>query len=98
MEGAERSRVALPPDVTFPIEVYVNGVLQERGPDFELDGRTLVFRRSLAREAPLGFWRWTRMFLGIAGSYGKNDSVDVVYQSGGRRQVVTGLPIEPDLH
>jgi hypothetical protein len=96
MAGAEQSRVALPPRVAFPIEVYVNGVLQEEGRDFELDGRTLVFDRSLAREAPLGFWRWTRMFLGIAGSYGRNDTVDVVYRSGGRRVVATGLAIESE--
>ena len=35
------------------------------------------------------------MFLGIAGTYRKNDSVDVVYESGGRRTVATGLPIVP---
>jgi hypothetical protein len=33
------------------------------------------------------------MFLGIAGSYKKNDSVDVVYSVGGRRTVASGLPI-----
>jgi hypothetical protein len=36
------------------------------------------------------------MLLGIAGTYRQNDSVDVVYQSGGRRQVATGLPIVRD--
>ena len=36
-----------------------------------------------------------RMLLGIAGTYRKNDSVDVVYQAGGRRVVATGLPIIP---
>ena len=33
------------------------------------------------------------MFLGIAGTYRKNDSVDVVYEVGGRRVVATGLQI-----
>jgi hypothetical protein len=32
------------------------------------------------------------MVLGIAGSYGKNDTVDVIYEIGGRRVVATGLP------
>jgi hypothetical protein len=35
------------------------------------------------------------MFLGIAGTYRKNDSVDVVYEAGGRRVVATGLEIIP---
>jgi hypothetical protein len=35
------------------------------------------------------------MFLGVAGTYRKNDSVDVVYETGGRRTVASGLPIVP---
>jgi hypothetical protein len=35
------------------------------------------------------------MFLGVAGTYRRNDSVDVVYERDGRRQVATGLPIRP---
>jgi hypothetical protein len=92
----ERSRVPLPPDAVFPIEVYVNGVRQEQGRDFVLDGRTLVFDRPLRREGRLGFWRWASMFLGVAGTYRQNDTVDVIYSSSGRRVVVTGLPIAPD--
>jgi hypothetical protein len=52
-----------------------------------------VFERPLAREGRLGFWRWLSMLLGIAGSYGQNDSVDIVYESEGRRIVASGLPI-----
>jgi hypothetical protein len=35
------------------------------------------------------------MFLGIAGTYRKNETVDVVYEAGGRRTVATGLPHAP---
>ena len=92
---AERSLVDLPPDVTRPFEVYVNGVLQAEGDDFRVEGRTLVFARSLEREGNLPAWKWLRMGLGIAGSYGRDDSVDVVYARGGRRAVATGLPVRP---
>ena len=92
---ADRSRVDLPPAVTGPFEVYVNGVPQEEGRDYEVAGRTLVFSRSLAEEGRLGFWRWASIFLGVAGTYRKNDSVDVVYESGGRRVVAAKLPIQP---
>ncbi len=87
------SRVRLPPGVGNRYEVYVNGVRQEEGKDFTRDGNEFVFPRKLAREGRLGFWRWTSLFLGIAGTYRQNDSVDVVYDLGGRRTVVAGLPI-----
>ena len=85
----------LPVDVVRPFEVYVNGVPQEEGSDFRIEGRTLVFDRELKSEGKLGFWRWTSIFVGIAGTYRQNDSVDVVYQRGGRRVVATKLPLEP---
>ena len=57
------------------------------------EGGELVFRRSMKKEGKLGFWRWMSLFLGIAGTYRQNDSVDVVYDVDGRRVVATGLPI-----
>jgi len=87
------SRVGLPAGVGNRYEVYVNGVRQEEGRDFLRQGNELVFPRRLAREGRLGFWRWLSLFLGIAGTYRQNDSVDVVYDLGGRRTVVTSLPI-----
>jgi hypothetical protein len=89
----ERSLVELPPEVAEPFEVFLNGVPQRAGRDFQIEGRQLVFERSLAREGRLGFWRWLSLFLGIAGTYRQNDSVDVVYEAGGRRVVATSLPL-----
>jgi hypothetical protein len=85
------TRVSLPADVSGPFEVYLNGVRQHLGRDFRVEGDTLVFARPLAREGRLGAWRWLSMLLGIAGTYRKHDSVDVVYERGGRRAVATGL-------
>ena len=90
----EHARVTLPIELTGPFEVYLNGVLQQPGRDFQLEDGALLFERRLAREGRLGFWRWLSLFLGVAGTYRQNDSVDVVYQSGGRRVVASGLPIE----
>jgi hypothetical protein len=86
------SIVDLPPAAGDAFAVFVNGVPQERGRDFAQVGRTLVFERSLEREGRLGFWRWLSIFLGIAGSYGRNDTVDVVYTAVGRRVVATLTP------
>ena len=90
------TRVELPPGVEGAFEVYLNGVPQQPGRDYERRGNTLVFSERLAREGRLGFWRWLSLFLGIAGTYRQNDSVDVVYEAGGRRSVATGLPIETE--
>ncbi len=88
----ERWRVSLPRGAKRPFRVFVNGVLQEEGRDYELRGRELLFGRPLERER-LGFWRWTAIYLAIFGSYGKNDSVDVQYQRNGRTTVATRLDI-----
>jgi hypothetical protein len=96
MEVAERTRAYLPADVGDDFEVYVNGVRQQAGKDFRRDRQTLVFDRSLAKEGQLGFWRWLSLFLGVAGTYRRNDSVDVVYQRDGRRVVATGLRLEQE--
>ena len=96
MGAAERTRVRLPADLAGPFEVYVNGVRQTSGHDYRLVGGDLVFERRLAREGRLGPWRWLSMLLGIAGTYRRNDTVDVVYEREGRRVVATGLPLETD--
>lgn len=75
--------------------MFVNGVLQAPGRDFEVRGRELRFDKPLAKEGRLGTIRWLSIFLGIAGTYRKNDSVDVVYEIGGQRRVASALPIIP---
>jgi len=89
-----RTRVRLPGDVQRPFEVYVNVVEQREGVDFVVRDGSLEFDRSLAREK-VGAGRWTSMVLGIAGSYGKDDSVDVAYRVGGQSKVASRLPLEP---
>ena len=90
----EASRVELPADVGESFEVFVNGVPQRAGEDYDRLGHTLVFRRSLAKEGKLGFWRWLSLFLGVAGTYRQNDTVDVIYERDGRRVVANDLPLE----
>ena len=91
MEVESRSRVDLPPHVPDAFQVFINGVEQTPGADYEVHGRSLVFPRPIAQEGRLGFWRWTGMWLGVIGSYRRHETVDVVYDVGGRRQVETGL-------
>jgi len=87
--------VRLPAGVERPFEVYVNGVEQREGVDFVVRAGALVFERELVHEK-VGKGRWTSMVLGIAGSYGKDDSVDVLYTVGNERKVAARLPLEPE--
>jgi hypothetical protein len=96
MNVPERTRVQLPAGLGEGIEVYLNGIKQEAGRDYRREGDELVFDRRLAREGRLGFWRWLSLFLGVAGTYRQNDSVDVIYDAGGRRFVAHGLPLVRD--
>lgn len=90
-----RTRAQLPAEVRKPFEVYLNGVLQQEGVDYAVEGDGLVFERELREEGALGVKRWTSMLLGVAGTYKQNDSVDVVYTAAGRRAVAAKLPLEP---
>ncbi|HWK27875.1 MAG TPA: hypothetical protein VNS09_15025 [Solirubrobacter sp.] len=88
------SRVPLPPGVSEPFTVYVNGVRQELGPDYRVAGGALVFERELVQEGKLGFWRWFLGAWGI-GTYKRNDQVDVAWERDGQPQVAHALAIEP---
>jgi hypothetical protein len=87
------STVRLPPGVRPPFEVFVNGVPQVLGSDYEVREGALVFARGLAKEGRLGFWRWLIGAFGV-GTYRQNDSVDVRYELAGRPTVAQGLDIE----
>jgi hypothetical protein len=88
------SRVKLPRGAEPPYRVFVNGVPQREGTDFRVVGHELHFARTLEKEK-LGLGRWTAIFLGLFGSYGQNDQVDVQYRLGGRDVSATGLDIVP---
>jgi hypothetical protein len=93
MSVSGRTLVELPSHIPTTFEVFINGVRQQPGHDFTIEGRTLVFPRQLEEEGKLGFVRWASMWLGIAGTYRKNETVDIAYENAGRREVATGLPL-----
>ena len=94
-EVSRGTRVRLPGDVVRPFEVFVNGIEQREGSDYRIEGRTLVFERELKTEGKLGFWRWLSLWVGVAGTYRQNDSVDVAYRRDGKPVVASRLPLEP---
>jgi hypothetical protein len=89
-----QARVKLPPGIRGPFEVYVNGVPQELGRDFNVIEGELVFERQLVQQK-LGPWAWLLGFWGI-GTYKRNDEVDVRYEVDGQPMVANGLEITSD--
>ncbi len=86
-------RVPLPPGVRSPFTVYVNGVRQQAGRDYQVESGALVFRRPLIKEGRLGFWSWFWGAFGI-GTYGRNDEVDVSWTAAdGQPRVAHALDI-----
>ena len=88
-------RVRLPQGAGPPIVVYVNGILQSEGTDYAVDRGHVVFSRPIVKEQVSGA-RWLAMFLGLFGSYGRNEIVDVEYRHGGRTELVSDAKILPD--
>ncbi len=91
---AAGTRVRLPPRAEPPIAVYVNGVRQSEGADYRLERGHVVFARPIVKERVSG-GRWLAMFLGLFGSYGRNEVVDVEYRSGGETKLVADARILP---
>ena len=90
-----RTIVRLPAEVRGTFTVYINGVRQELGTDYEVQDGTLVFDRELRKDKISG-WRW---FLGAwgVGTYRQNDSVDVRYDGpDGAPKLAEGLPLVAD--
>jgi hypothetical protein len=85
-------RVRLPNGAERPIQVFINGTEQAEGPDYSVHGREIVFSRPLVKEK-VSSGRWLAMTLGLFGSYGKNESVDVHFHRGGKVQVISDAEI-----
>ena len=89
----QRSRVRLPPAVREPYTVFVNGIEQREGVDYQVSGGVLEFPGELRKEEKLSVWRWFWGIWGV-GTYGRNDQVDVAWQVDGRPRIAHALDIE----
>ena len=88
-------RVRLPRGAERPINVFRNGTEQREGADFTLQGREIVFPRPLMKER-VSRGRWLAMALGLFGSYGENDTIDIHFRRAGKTEVVSDAEILPD--
>jgi len=88
-------RIRLPNGAGRPIQVFINGTEQQEGSDFSIHNDLIVFSRPLVKEK-VSRSRWLAMSLGLFGSYGKNETVDIHFKRRGKVQVISDAEILPD--
>ena len=88
-------RVRLPRGAAEPIRVHVNGVERKRGGDYEIHDDLIVFAAPIIKETVTP-GRWMAMYLGLFGTYRKNETVDVEYQLRGETKLAADVEILPD--
>ena len=87
-------RLKLPAGAEAPYTVFINGVEQREGSDYDLRGGEIVFRREIIKEK-VGTGRWLAMYLGLFGTYRKNETIDLQFQRNGKTELLSDLPVEP---
>jgi hypothetical protein len=91
---AAGERVKLPARAEPPFTVFINGIEQSDGKDYNVEGTEIVFTRPIVKEK-MGTGRWLAMYLGLFGTYRKNETVDLQFTRDGKVQLVSDLPIVP---
>ena len=87
-------RVRLPAGAEPPIQVFVNGTEQSEGSDYTVRGNEILFSKPLMKEQVSG-GRWLAMALGLFGSYGRHDTVDVHFRIAGAQKAISEPEILP---
>ena len=85
-------RAKLPRGAGEPIRVHINGVEQPRGEVWDVRGEVIVFARPIVKES-VSTGRWLAMYLGLFGSYKKNEQVDVEYTLDGQTKLAADIEI-----
>jgi hypothetical protein len=85
-------RARLPRGASEPIRVHINGVEQPRGEVWNVRDGAVVFTRPIVKEQ-VTKGRWLAMYLGLFGSYRKNETVDIEYSLGGEPKLAADVEI-----
>jgi hypothetical protein len=88
-------RVRLPAGAERPYAVFVNGIEQREGADYEVGEGEILFNRQIVKEQ-VGKGRWLAMYLGLFGTYRKNETIDIQFKRDGRLELISDVAVEPD--
>ncbi len=86
-------RVPLPAGAQPPFTVFINGVEQSEDADYRVAAGEIVFNREIVKER-IGTGRWLAMYLGLFGTYRKDETIDLQFVRDGRTELVSDLPVK----
>lgn len=90
---AAGERVKLPAGAEPPFTVFINGVEQSRE-SYRIEAGEIRFGRPIVKEK-VGAGRWLAMYLGLFGTYRKNETIDLQFSRGGKVELRSDLPVIP---
>ncbi len=88
------NRVKLPARAQPPFAVFINGIEQVEGEDYNVRAGEIVFTRPIVKEK-VGAGRWLAMYLGFFGTYRKNETVDLQFTRDGKTTLIDDLSVKP---
>ena len=91
---AAGERVKLPAGARAPFTVFINGVEQSEGVDYEIRSGEIVFTRPIVKEKMTAS-RWLAMYLGLFGTYRKDETIDLQFSRDGKVQLLSDLAVVP---
>jgi hypothetical protein len=91
---AAGDRVRIPNGAEEPLSVFINGVEQREGSDYEIDGQEIRFVGPIVKEE-INTGRWLAMYLGLFGTYRKDEKVDLQFSKGGKVELRSDVPVIP---
>jgi len=90
---AAGERAKLPAGAAPPFTVFINGI--EQGPEtYRIEGGEIVFNRPIVKEK-VGTGRWLAMYLGLFGTYRKNETIDLQFTRNGKVELRSDLAVVP---
>jgi hypothetical protein len=90
---AAGERVKLPAGAEPPFTVFINGIEQGKE-SYRIEGGEIDFGRPIVKEK-VGTSRWLAMYLGLWGTYRKNETIDLQFARNGKIELRSDLPVIP---
>lgn len=90
---AAGERVKLPAGAEPPFNVFINGIEQPKG-SYRIEAGEIDFGRPIVKEK-VGTSRWLAMYLGLWGTYRKNETIDLQFTKDGKLELRSDLPVIP---
>jgi hypothetical protein len=90
---AAGERVKLPAGAEPPFTVFINGIEQSKE-TYRIEAGEIVFSRPIVKEK-VGTGRWLAMYLGLFGTYRKDETIDLQFSKGGKVELRPDLPVIP---